>query len=81
MKDQGIPFDGFASVIEMLQKADGAFRAKILANIRKRDPHLAERLEKNLRFSDAKRGDSRASDTRASLERSQRLANTRNYGQ
>lgn len=72
MKDLGIRFDGFASVVEMLEKADGPFRQKILANIRKRDPELARRIELNLRVKDE--------SSSAALQRGQRVANVRNYG-
>lgn len=76
-KNEGIPFDGFGSVLEMLRTADGAFREKILGNLRRRDPELARRLEAHLK----PRTQARASDdSRAVLERSQRSAHTRNYG-
>jgi hypothetical protein len=76
MKKEGIPFDGFGSVLEMLRRSDSAFREKIMGNLRRRDPHLAQRLERGLRISAAQEDDSRAA-----LERSQRAAFTRNYGQ
>jgi hypothetical protein len=75
MKKEGIPFDGFGSVVEMLRRSDGAFREKILANLRQRDPVLARRLEAHLGARRAQEEDSRAV-----LERSQRSAHTRNYG-
>ncbi len=76
MKKEGIPFDGFGSVLEMLRRSDSAFREKILRNIRGRDPHLAQRLEHGLRSSAARQEE----DSRAKLERSQRAAHTRQYG-
>lgn len=77
MKKEGIPFDGFGSVIEMLRQADGPFREKILQNVRRRDPELARRLELNLRSLLARD----EMDSREVLQRSQRSAHTRNYGQ
>ncbi len=75
-KREGIPFNGFQSVLEMLQHADAAFREKLLNNVRKRDPHLARRLESELREVIARDRD----DNRGALERGQRMAQTRNYG-
>jgi len=75
MRKEGIPFDGFGSVVEMLRKADGPFREKILSGIRRRDPHLARRLEANLGPS------SWEEESREALERGQRAAYTRTYGQ
>lgn len=75
MKQEGIPFDGFGSVLEMLQKSDANFRHKILLNIARRDPHLARRLEAGLK------GNALPEDSRATLERSQRAATARSYGQ
>ena len=43
-KNNKIPFDGFARVIEMLIYADNDFREKILRGIAQRDRALAERL-------------------------------------
>jgi hypothetical protein len=83
-KNDGIPFDGFGSVLEMLNRSDSAFREKILANVRKRDPQLAARLTANLRPTrqqTSARQASREEDSRAALERGQRAAFTRNYGQ
>ncbi|MGE3262696.1 MAG: hypothetical protein AB7K68_13020 [Bacteriovoracia bacterium] len=83
-KNEGIPFDGFGSVLEMLNRSDAAFREKILANVRKRDPHLAHRLEAELRparQATPSRRPSREEESRAALERGQRAAFTRNYGQ
>ncbi|MGZ6468732.1 MAG: hypothetical protein ACXWQJ_15640 [Bdellovibrionota bacterium] len=82
-KNDGIPFDGFGSVLEMLNRSDAAFREKILANVRKRDPHLAARLQANLQPSRhvSSRQAAREEDSRAVLERGQRAAFTRNYGQ
>jgi hypothetical protein len=77
-KKEGIPFDGFGSVLEMLRQADGAFREKILGNLRRRDPELAHRLEAHLKPRTQSR--SHNDDSRAVLERSQRSAHTRNYG-
>ncbi len=83
MKKEGIPFDGFGSVVEMLTRADAAFREKILSNLRRRDPDLVRRLEaqvkNNLALASASR--SASSDSRAILERSQQHARTRQYGQ
>jgi hypothetical protein len=77
MKKEGIPFDGFGSVVEMLRKSDSAFREKILANLRRRDPDLVRRLEAQLRgYYDQQQEE----DSRAALERGQRAAHARNYG-
>jgi hypothetical protein len=76
-KQDGIPFDGFGSVLEMLRKSDGAFREKILLNLRRRDPELARRLEAHLK---PRTQSPSRDDSRAVLERSQRSAQTRNYG-
>lgn len=73
MKDLGIPFDGFGSVVEMLKRSDASFREKILGNIRKRDPRLAQRLENNLRIENE-------DESRAAMERGKRAAFARNYG-
>jgi hypothetical protein len=73
MKDLGIPFDGFGSVVEMLKRSDSSFREKILTNIRKKDPRLAQRLENNLRIDVEE-------SSRAALERGKRAAFARNYG-
>lgn len=73
-KREGIPFNGFQSVLEMLRHADTAFREKLLTNVRRRDPHLAHRLESELREILAR------DDNRGALERGQRMAQTRNYG-
>ena len=75
MKKEGIPFDGFGSVVEMLRRADGPFREKLLGNIRRRDPELARRLELNLRAQAARDEENRIS------ERSHRATHSRNYGQ
>jgi hypothetical protein len=82
MKKEGIPFDGFGSVVEMLRRSDGAFREKILSGIRRRDPHLARRLEAHLQPAQTQAQSQAQSreDNRALLERSQRSAHTRNYG-
>jgi hypothetical protein len=81
MKREGIPFDGFGSVLEMLHRADTNFREKILNNLRRRDPELARRLESGLRHTAAAFHESNLDNTRATLERSQRAAFTRSYGQ
>lgn len=73
--NKGIPFNGFNSVLEMLRHADAAFREKLLGNVRRRDPALAQRLEQELRALS-----SRDKDSRAALERGTRAAQTRNYG-
>ena len=73
-KREGIPFNGFQSVIDMLRHADVAFREKLLGNVRRRDPQLARRLESELREILAR------DDGRGALERGQRLAQTRSYG-
>lgn len=75
-KKDGIPFNGFQSVLEMLRHADAAFRDKLLTNVRRRDPQLARRLETELREIFA-----REKDSRGTLERSTRGAQARNYGQ
>jgi hypothetical protein len=72
MNNRGIPFDGYASVLEMLQKADVGFRERILNSLRKRDPSLARRLESNLRNS--------YSDSASALAQTQRMVLTRGYG-
>lgn len=78
-KREGIPFNGFQSVLEMLRHADTAFRDKLLTNVRRRDPQLARRLEAELREMLAR--DARDGDGRGALERGQRMAQTRTYGQ
>jgi hypothetical protein len=74
-KKDGIPFNGFHSVLEMLRHADSAFRDKLLNNVRRRDPQLARRLESELREWFA-----RDQDSSAALARGTRVAQTRNYG-
>ena len=74
-KQNGIPFDGFGSVLEMLRHADVNFRDKLLGNVRRRDPRLAGRLEAELR-----EWISRDQDSQGALQRSTRSAQTRNYG-
>lgn len=76
-KDKGIPFNGFHSVIEMLRHADSAFRERLLSNIRRRDPVLAHRLSAEVGAWLARDA---ANDSREVLNRSQRAAHTRNYG-
>lgn len=73
-KREGIPYDGFGSVVEMLRRADATFRDRILTNLRRRDPELVRRLEAHLRISFT-------DDSRATLERTQRQVQTRGYGQ
>lgn len=80
-KEDGIPFDGFGAVLEMLNRSDAAFREKILANIHRRDPQLAKRLAANLRPQRQAQASRREDESRAALERGQRAAFTRNYGQ
>ncbi len=80
-KKDGIPFNGFQSVIEMLRHADAAFRDKLLSNVRRRDPVLAHRLESEVRAWLARDAENDARDnSRSALDRSQRAAHTRNYG-
>jgi hypothetical protein len=76
-KQDGIPFNGFHSVVEMLRHADANFRHRLLENVRRRDPSLARRLEAEL--GDWLARDA-SQDSRATLDRSQRAAHTRNYG-
>jgi hypothetical protein len=78
MKRDGIPFDGFGSVLEMLQKSDAAFREKILTNLRRRDPMLAQRLEAGLRSAFARQAEQE--DRHAAVERGKRAAAARLYG-
>ena len=70
--NEGIPYDGFGSVLEMLQKADRPFQERLLRNLKKMDPSLAHRLEAAL---------ARTRDNSAVLERSIRATVSRNYGQ
>ena len=77
-KREGIPFNGFQSVIEMLRHADVAFRERLLNNVRRKDPMLARRLETELGAWLAH--DQHQDDSRGTLERSTRAAQTRNYG-
>ncbi len=76
-KNDGIPFNGFQSVIEMLRHADSAFRERLLNNVRRRDPVLAHRLEAEVSAWISR---DNANDSRSQLDRSQRAAHTRNYG-
>jgi hypothetical protein len=76
-KQDGIPFNGFQSVVEMLRHADANFRQRLLDNVRRRDPVLARRLEAEV---GAWLSRDSAQDSRAALDRSQRAAHTRNYG-
>jgi hypothetical protein len=78
--NQGIPFDGFKQVVEMLQHADAAFREKILRNIAAKDPQLAARLLAATRGPRANGQSDRLATSSAQLERSQRALNTKNYG-
>lgn len=75
-KREGIPFDGFGSVLEMLNGSDANFREKILNNLRRKDPELARRLENGLRHVYGNRDE----EARVALERSQRHAFARSYG-
>jgi len=79
-KKDGIPFNGFQSVIEMLRHADVAFREKLLQNVRRRDPVLAHRLEAELGAWIARDARHEREDSLLTLNRSQRAAHTRNYG-
>lgn len=75
-KKDGIPFNGFQSVLEMLQNADAGFRSKIINNVRKLDPYLAKRLEAAL----AETMNYYVDDTSNVLDRAQQKNQTRNYG-
>ncbi len=75
-KNDGIPFNGFHSVLEMLRHADANFRDRLLGNVRRKDPQLARRLETELSEWIA-----RDQDSRGALARGTRAAQTRNYGQ
>lgn len=79
-KQEGIPFDGFSTVIEMLHKADSAFCDKIIRNIAKKDPVLAQRLVNALRAEKSRSTSSSLETSQRALERGQRAAITRNYG-
>lgn len=78
-KREGIPFNGFQSVIEMLRHADVAFRERLLNNVRRKDPVLARRLEAELGAWMARNNDNREQSHEA-LARSTRAAQTRSYG-
>ena len=80
MKKEGIPFDGFGSVVEMLQRSDAAFREKILTNLSRRDPHLARRLAAYFQQGRRETAAPSREDSRTVLERSTRSAQTRQYG-
>jgi hypothetical protein len=73
-KKDGIPFNGFHSVLEMLRRSDSVFRNKLLLNLRRKDPQLAQRLESELREWVARDQGSLA------LERGTRAAQARTYG-
>lgn len=73
-KENGIPYDGFGNVLEMLRVSDQAFREKILRGIAQRDRGLAERLLTALRNG------TNFEDSMDRLERSQRAHHTKNYG-
>jgi hypothetical protein len=45
---KGIPIDGFAQVVAMLEVADPAFRESLLRRIAQRDPRLAEQLRRSI---------------------------------
>ncbi len=78
-KENGIPFDGFGNVIEMLRVADASFRDRILRGIAARDPALAKRLVNALKL-EMQRSAPASADSRVVLERSQRAHATKNYG-
>ncbi len=83
-KHDGIPFDGFGTVIEMLHKADSAFCEKIIRNIAAKDPVLAQRLRNALQQESMQARSNNSSsaleNSQKALERGQRVAITRNYG-
>lgn len=85
-KKEGIPFDGFGQVVEMLQYADVAFREKILRGIAQRDPRLAQRLLAATRASQAASADEAANSSarleasRAELARAQHIQRAKTYG-
>ena len=72
----GIPYDGFGQVLEMLRQADAGFREKTIRNLKRLDPALARRLEIALQG----RGGAARSDNREVLQRSQRAVISKNYG-
>jgi len=79
-KHDGIPFDGFGTVIEMLHNADAAFCEKIIRNIALKDRHLAERLQNALRAADQKvMDDSNYEESLRALQRGQRAAVAKTY--
>lgn len=79
-KENGIPFDGFGNVIEMLRVADASFRDRILRGIAARDPALAKRLVNALKQEMQRPAAASSADSRVVLERSQRAHATKNYG-
>ena len=79
IKKEGIPFDGFSSALDILRRSDGAMVQRILMNIARNDPQLAQRLELALR-GQKKAATVEMDDSRAALERSTRNARTRTYG-
>lgn len=76
----GIPFNGFASAIELLKNSDAAFAQKILRNIAKMNPAMAERLEAALKRQGRSVSAHDLENSQAALSRSTRNAQTRNYG-
>jgi hypothetical protein len=79
-KRDGIPYDGYGNVLEMLKRSDAQFREKILSNLRKKDPVLARRLEQSLQPTRRQEEEMSFDDSQAALERGKRAAFTRNYG-
>ncbi len=79
-KRDGIPYDGYGNVLEMLKRSDAPFREKILANLRKKDPVLARRLEQSLQGSRKQAEPADYEDSQVALERGKRAAFARNYG-
>lgn len=47
-KDDRIPVDGFAQVIQLLQVADASFRESLLRRLTAKDPALARQLREYL---------------------------------
>ena len=62
---EGIPFDGFGQVIEMLHEAEPAFREKIIRGIAEKDPKLAQKLLQATKNS--------LNGSRETFERSQKI--------
>jgi hypothetical protein len=76
----GVPFDGFGQVIEMLQKADPAFREKIIRNIAARDPALAQRLLNASARANRAPIEDQYERSQELLAQRQRTLNVRSYG-